>query len=140
MALPKKLVGTVTMIAAALALAGCAARGDAARRLGEPMATQPVVVESPMAAAVADAQDAPVTIYGVEWCGPCHQAAAFLARRGVPYVERNLESDPDAQEEMHSKLRSAGLSVGSIPVLDVKGHILVGFSPQALDRALAPTM
>lgn len=140
MALPKKLVGTVTMIGAALALAGCGAHGDAARRLGEPMATQPVIHESPLRAAVAEAQDAPVTIYGVEWCGPCHQAAAFLSSRGVPFVERNLESDPDAQEEMHTKLRSAGLSVGSIPVLDVKGHILVGFSPQALDRALAPAL
>jgi glutaredoxin len=141
MRLPKKLVGTMTVVLGLVTLpmlVGCGAQSDAARRLGEPMMTQPVVREALEAREARPQDDPPVTIYGMEWCGPCHQAAEFLASRGVPFIERNLESDPDAQEEMHSKLRSAGLSGGSIPVLDVKGRILVGFSPQALDRALRP--
>lgn len=79
---------------------------------------------------------AAITIYGVEWCGPCHQAAAFLARRGVPFVERNIEGDRDAQVEMRTKLERAGLHPGAIPVIDVNGTILIGFNPGAVAKAL----
>jgi glutaredoxin len=90
--------------------------------------------------AVLDDVKEPVTIYGAEWCGPCHQAAAFLTRRGVPFVQRNVDKDSDAAREMNDKLDSAGLSGGAIPVIDVNGLILVGFSARAVDRALARPM
>lgn len=77
-----------------------------------------------------------VIIYGAEWCGPCHQAAAFLTQRGVPFAEKNIEEDREAAREMQTKLARAGIRGGSIPVLDVKGTVLVGFSPQAVDGAL----
>lgn len=114
-------------------LAGCASGRSA--RLGEPMASKPVI-SGTVALTVAEAR-APVTIYGVEWCGPCHQAAAFLDQRGIPYVERNIEGDEGAKEEMRFKLERAGLRGGSIPVLDVNGMILVGFDPNHVARALA---
>lgn len=134
---PKKLVGHVfwkmALVGVTLVLSGCAS-SDAARRLGEPMPTRPVIREH---AEGEHAGGGLVTIYGVDWCEPCHDAASFLAQRGVPYVERNIDADHDANAEMQEKLREAGLHVGSIPVLDVKGHILVGFSPQAVSRALS---
>ena len=37
---------------------------------------------------------------------------------------------------MNGKLRRAGLHAGSIPVLDVRGRIMVGFEPHAVDEAL----
>lgn len=135
---PKKSIGhvitrAIALTIGAIALSGCASSAAAARRLGEPMPTRPVIREH----AATEMTGGIVTIYGVEWCGPCHDAASFLAQRGVPYVERNIDADHDANEEMQSKLRDAGLHVGSIPVLDVKGHILVGFSRDAVTRALA---
>jgi glutaredoxin len=78
-----------------------------------------------------------VIIYGASWCGPCHEAADYLKRKGVPYVMKDIEETPGAAAEMREKLKSAGRSGGSIPVIDVRGQILVGYSPQALDRALA---
>jgi glutaredoxin len=77
-----------------------------------------------------------VIIYGAEWCGACHQAAAYLRRKGVPYVEKDIEKDPQAAREMQSKLRSAGLRTGSIPILDVRGKVLVGFDSHSVDEAL----
>lgn len=77
-----------------------------------------------------------VIIYGAEWCGPCHQAAAYLRQRGIPFVEKDIEKDGGAQKEMREKLRAAGLSGGSIPVLDVRGRVMQGFSPSAVDAAL----
>lgn len=77
-----------------------------------------------------------VTIYGASWCGPCHQAEAFLTRRGIPFVKKDIEEDHQAAREMQAKLAKAGKQGGSIPVLDVKGTILIGFSPEAVERAL----
>lgn len=82
------------------------------------------------------AGNATAVIYGADWCGPCHQAEAYMKKHGVPYVKKDIEKDPSAQQEMRAKLRSAGLGGSSIPILDVAGTILVGFSPRAIDAAL----
>ncbi|WP_394842594.1 glutaredoxin family protein [Pendulispora brunnea] len=81
-----------------------------------------------------------VIIYGAEWCGPCHQAAAYLRKKGIPFVEKNIEADRDAAREMQAKLAKAGLHDGSIPVLDVRGKMMVGFNPRAVDEALGAAM
>ena len=79
-------------------------------------------------------------IYGASWCGPCHQAAAYLKRRGIHFVEKDIEEDGNAAREMRSKLSNAGMRGGSIPVIDVRGKLLVGFDERAVDRALAQPM
>jgi glutaredoxin len=75
-------------------------------------------------------------IYGASWCKPCHQAADYLKGRGVTVVEKDIEESEAAQAEMRAKLERAGRAGASIPVIDVMGQILVGYSPSALDRAL----
>jgi glutaredoxin len=81
-----------------------------------------------------------VIIYGASWCGPCHQAAAYLKRRGVPFIEKDIEEDHGAAREMQAKLASAGMRGGSIPVMDVRGKLLIGFDERAVDRALGQTL
>jgi glutaredoxin len=81
-----------------------------------------------------------VIIYGASWCGPCHQAAAYLKQRGVAFVEHDIEQDSSAAREMQKKLAKAGVRGGSIPVLDVRGRILVGFDARAVDRALGQAL
>lgn len=90
---------------------------------------------APPVAARAD-----VIIYGAPWCGPCHQAAAYFKRRGVPFIEKDIEQDGSAAREMQAKLASAGMRGGSIPVIDVRGNVLVGFDERAVERALGPTL
>ena len=77
-----------------------------------------------------------VIIYGASWCSACHQAKAYLKKKGILFVEKDIEQDAQAASEMNGKLRRAGLSGGSIPVLDVRGRIMVGFEPHAVDEAL----
>lgn len=81
-----------------------------------------------------------VIVYGAQWCGPCHEAAAYLRKKGITFVEKDIERDKAAQREMQTKLTQAGLHAGSIPVLDVGGKMLVGFNPQAVDDALGKTL
>lgn len=77
-----------------------------------------------------------VIVYGASWCGACHQAEAYLKQKGVPFVHKDVD-DERVNGELQQKLRAAGQPGGSIPVLDVGGRLLIGFSPAALDGALA---
>ncbi len=77
-----------------------------------------------------------VVLYGADWCKPCHVAEAYMKKRGIPYVHKDID-DPNVNEEMRDKLAAAGLKSGSIPVFDVAGKILVGFSEDSLDAAWA---
>ncbi len=78
-----------------------------------------------------------VIIYGASWCGACHEAADFLKAKGIPYVLKDIEQTPGAAAEMRDKLARAGQRGGSIPVIDVRGQILVGYSASAIVQALA---
>jgi glutaredoxin len=79
-----------------------------------------------------------VIVYGAEWCQPCHETMKYLRRKGINAVEKNIEQDEGARREMEQKLRRAGISGrGSIPVIDVRGRILQGFSARELDKAIA---
>jgi glutaredoxin len=81
-----------------------------------------------------------VIIYGAEWCGACHDAARYLRHKGIPYVEKDIEKDPAAAREMQEKLAKHGMNAGSIPVIDVRGTVMVGFNPPAIDSALGQPM
>jgi glutaredoxin len=77
-----------------------------------------------------------VIIYGASWCGPCHQAAAYFKQHGVAFVEKDIEEDSGAAREMHAKLAKAGKRGGSIPVIDVRGKLIIGFDGPTIERAL----
>lgn len=78
-----------------------------------------------------------VIIYGAAWCRPCHEAHDYLKSKGIAVIMKDIEENPGAAAEMRQKLERSGQHGGSIPVIDVKGQILVGYSSGALDRALA---
>lgn len=77
-----------------------------------------------------------VVIYGAEWCGACHEAQAFLRARGIAFVERDIERDPGAREDMQRAASAAGIPTGSIPIIDFRGTIIRGFDREALERAI----
>jgi hypothetical protein len=62
--------------------------------------------------------------------------AAFLKSRGVKVVEYDVEREPARAREMQTKLERSGKRGGTIPVIDVAGTILLGYSRSALERAL----
>ena len=81
-----------------------------------------------------------VIIYGAEWCGACHDAARYLRSKGIPYIEKDVEKDPAAAREMQQKLAKNGLRSGSIPVIDVRGKVMVGFSAPEIESALGQAL
>lgn len=75
-------------------------------------------------------------IYGAEWCGPCHAAEAYLKKKGVRVTKKDIDNSEAARAEMRQKLDRAGMGGASIPIIDLMGQLMVGYSPAALDRAI----
>jgi glutaredoxin len=78
-----------------------------------------------------------VIVYGTSWCNFCRRARSYFTDRGIPYLDKDVERDPEARAEVGRKCVAAGTSfTGSVPVLDVDGEIIHGFDVQRVERAL----
>ena len=75
--------------------------------------------------------DTKVTIYSATWCAYCHAAKEYLDKKGVKYIDKDVEKDPDAANEAIAKSGQRG-----IPILDVGGNIIVGFDRYKIYQAL----
>lgn len=58
-------------------------------------------------------------------------AKEYLASKGIPFEEKNVELDRKAGREMIEKSGQFG-----VPVIDIDGEIIVGFNPSKIDKAL----
>ena len=79
---------------------------------------------------------APVIVYGATWCRHTRAALDWLEARGVPTRFRNVESDPVAYDDMNTRMTAGNIRGGGIPVLDVRGRVLLGFHADEVERAL----
>ncbi len=77
-----------------------------------------------------------IILYETSWCGFCRKARAWLRARRVSFEARDVEADPEAAAELDEKLRQAGIEDAGVPVIDVRGTLLVGFDPERLAELL----
>lgn len=78
-------------------------------------------------------QKAPVIIYSTNWCAYCKMARQYLDSKNVPVVEKNIEEDDAAHDELMAKI---GGNFRGVPVLDIAGTIILGFDRPRIDAAL----
>lgn len=64
----------------------------------------------------------PVILYSVPVCGSCDLARIYLEKRKVPFTEKNLENNPETQQEL--KKKSGSLSA---PTITVGEKVLNGY-------------
>jgi len=87
-----------------------------------------------------DPPGTPVLIYGAPWCSACHIAKAYMQRRNIPFVEKDVELDPAIEVERIDTLTRAGLqSSPSLPVIEVRGLVMRGFFPCLVEAAWTST-
>ncbi|MDO8625721.1 MAG: glutaredoxin family protein [Candidatus Diapherotrites archaeon] len=73
-----------------------------------------------------------VTIYSTHTCPYCVMAKDFLSQNKIKFEDIYVDDDYDKAEEMIQKSGQTG-----VPVLDIKGKIIVGFNREAIKKALS---
>lgn len=77
-----------------------------------------------------------VVVYKTAWCGVCKQVEAYLKKKGVPYEAKDIEKDRQAAAELQAKAQASNVRTGSVPVIDVRGQLIVGFDRARLEKLL----
>jgi glutaredoxin len=96
----------------------------------------PAPDEPPPAASPASAGAPVVTIYGTSWCGACKAARQYLSARKIPFADKDIERDAEAARELQTKATRLGVPADRVPILDVRGRLLVGFDKARLEALL----
>lgn len=73
-----------------------------------------------------------VIIYSTPTCGFCHMAKDMLTEEGIPFTDKNVQTDMAARQEMFGK--TGGPS--GVPVIDIDGTIIVGFDEEKVRSLL----
>lgn len=74
---------------------------------------------------------AKVTIYGAEWCPPCHAVKAYLKSRNVAYDYVNIDEQREKGREISQR---TGWS--AIPIINIGEEYILGFDRPKIDAAL----
>ena len=62
-----------------------------------------------------------VTLYSTDWCGYCRAARTYFTRKGVPFIEKDIEKDPSANKTFKA------LGGSGVPLIVVDSTKLTGF-------------
>ena len=73
-----------------------------------------------------------VVLYRTEWCTYCRRAAAHMRRKGIPFIERDIE----VSELAHAEYLQYG-GTGGVPLLVFGQRTMRGFSAAHFDFAYA---
>lgn len=95
-------------------------------------ATPPVTPVTP----VTPARNKRVVLFTTQWCPSCRRAKAYFQRKGVAFVELDVERDPRAAQYYRAVARKHGLRGGSVPVILIGDRVFQGFSPFQVEVAL----
>ena len=72
-----------------------------------------------------------VKIYTTPTCAFCKMAKAYFKEHDVKYEEYNVAEDKEKLKEMFDKSGQMG-----VPVIDIKGKIILGFDQPGIEAAL----
>ncbi len=72
-----------------------------------------------------------VIIYRTQSCPYCHMAEEYLKQNKIKFKSIDVGINPKAANEMIEKSGQIG-----VPVIDIKGKIIIGFDKAALRTAL----
>jgi len=72
-----------------------------------------------------------VILYTKNDCPSCVKLKILLQQKGVKFSEHNVDEDKEKEQEMINKSNQSG-----VPVLDVHGNIIAGYSPYRLRKFL----
>jgi glutaredoxin-like YruB-family protein len=83
-----------------------------------------------------DAKNYPqIVLYSVAWCPHCKDAKEYFTRNNIPFINRDVEVEEKAMEELTGKYNSNGVPV--IVIGTGRDEVVVkGFTPELFQEAL----
>ena len=72
-----------------------------------------------------------IKVYSTPTCPWCTKVKEYLKSKNIEFENLDVSTDEKARNEMVEKSGQMG-----VPVLDVKGTIIVGFDQNAIDKSL----
>jgi len=98
--------------------------------------TQPAssrrAVRKPAERPYAYRPDPEVVVYTTAWCGWCRKTLQYLDERNVRYVNKDIEANDWHRKELIEKTGRT-----SIPVVEIDGELIRGYSEARMDELLA---
>jgi len=73
---------------------------------------------------------ADITIYSTNTCPHCVAAKEYFNQKGIPFTEKNVQTDMNARKEL--------MSMGhmGVPVIFIDGEEVVGFDKERIEDLL----
>lgn len=76
-----------------------------------------------------------IVLFSVSWCPHCKEAKEYFTRNNIPFINRDVEVDDKAMEELTGKYKSNGVPV--IVIRPGKDEVVVkGFTPEMFQESL----
>ena len=110
--------------------------GESSARAGHPPAATPPPLPIGDAGVAAPGTTPVVTVYGTSWCGACRAARQYLSEHKIPYADKDVETDPAAARELAEKAGKLGVPTDRVPVIEVRGRLLLGFDRARIEALL----
>jgi glutaredoxin-like YruB-family protein len=77
----------------------------------------------------------PIVLYSVVWCPHCKDAKEYFTRNNIPFINRDVEVDEKAMEDLTGKYYSNGVPV--IVIGTGSNEVVVkGFTPELFQESL----
>ena len=80
-----------------------------------------------------------VVLYTAPGCGHCDRARKWFSTEGIPFLEKDVHADSSAMGEIAALGKAQGVPdsyLSSVPLINVKGKLLVGFDQRQVEAAL----
>jgi glutaredoxin 3 len=87
------------------------------------------------AKALAAKKYPPIVLYSVAWCPHCKEAKEYFTRNNIPFINRDVEVDEKAMEELSVKYNSNGVPVIVIGT-GTNEVVVKGFTPELFQESL----
>lgn len=69
-----------------------------------------------------------VTVYTSRTCPYCIAVKEYLKEKNIPFVEKNISTDPNAKREL------LALGYSSVPIIITQKDIIVGFDQNQMNK------
>lgn len=74
-----------------------------------------------------------IVLYSTSWCPHCRAAKEYLTKKDIPFIDRDVEADPEAMELLTGKYKSQGVPV---IVIGDDAEVIKGFDEKLLAKIL----